>query len=82
VEAAKTMTGSVGDLLMLIPSGMEWVFLVAVIVVVFFGVKKVPQLARSFGKAQGEYQKARMEAQKELDEIKRQTSAGRKDDGT
>lgn len=76
------MTGSVGDLLMLIPSGMEWVFLVAVIVVVFFGVKKVPQLARSFGKAQGEYQKARMEAQKELDEIKRQTSAGRKDDGT
>lgn len=75
-------TGSANDMLMMLPSGMEWVFLVAVIVVVFFGVKKVPQLARSFGKAQDEYQKARMEAQKEIDEIKRQSAAGHKDDGT
>lgn len=60
-------------MLMMLPSGMEWVFLVAAVVIVFFGVKKVPQLARSFGRAQGEYQKAKMEAQKELDDIRRQT---------
>lgn len=60
------------NLLMIIPAGMEWVFLVAAVVVVFFGVKKVPELARSFGKAKGEYEKARIEGQQEIDKIKRQ----------
>lgn len=59
------------NLLMIIPAGMEWVFLVAAVVVVFFGVKKVPELARSFGKAKGEYEKARIEGQQEIDKIKR-----------
>jgi sec-independent protein translocase protein TatA len=57
---------------MIIPAGMEWIFLVVAIVVVFFGVKKVPELARSFGKARGEYDKARIEGQQEIDKIKRQ----------
>ena len=56
----------------LIPSGMEWVFLAVIVAVLFFGVKKVPELARSFGKAKGEYDKARIESQKELGRIKRQ----------
>lgn len=60
------------NLLMIIPAGMEWVILVAAVVVVFFGVKKVPELARSFGKAKGEYEKARIEGQQEIDKIKRQ----------
>lgn len=61
------------NLLMIIPAGMEWVLIVAVLVMVFFGVKKVPELARSFGKAKGEYEKARIEGQQEIDKIKRQT---------
>jgi sec-independent protein translocase protein TatA len=36
----------------------------------FFGVKKIPQLARSFGKASAEYQKSKAEAEKELEHIK------------
>ena len=56
----------------LIPSGMEWVFLAVIVAVLFFGVKKVPELARSFGKARGEYDKARIESQKEVDRLKRQ----------
>lgn len=60
------------NLLMIIPAGMEWVFLVVAVVVVFFGVKKVPELARSFGKAKGEFEKARVEGQQEIDKIKRQ----------
>lgn len=65
----------IGNLLMIMmPAGLEWVFLAIAVVVVFFGVKKIPALARSFGKASGEYQKARIEAQKELDRIKGQPS--------
>ena len=60
------------NLLMIIPAGMEWVFLVVAVVVVFFGVKKVPELARSFGKAKGEFEKARVEGQQEIDKVKRQ----------
>ena len=57
--------------LMIMPAGLEWVFLIAAVAIVFFGVKKVPELARSFGKAKGEYEKARIEGQKEIDKIKR-----------
>lgn len=62
---------------MQIPSGMEWLFIVIIIVVVFFGVKKIPELARSFGKATAEYEKARIEAKKELQQIKSQGKVGR-----
>jgi len=52
--------------------GMEWIFLVIAIVVIFFGVKKIPEIARSFGKATAEYEKARIEAKRELQQIKNQ----------
>lgn len=58
--------------LMQIPSGMEWLFIVIIIVVVFFGVKKIPEIAKSFGKATGEYEKGRLEAKRELQELKGQ----------
>lgn len=52
--------------------GFEWIFIIVIIVVLFFGVKKIPQLARSFGKASAEYEKARIEAKRELQQIKNQ----------
>jgi sec-independent protein translocase protein TatA len=52
--------------------GLEWIIIVALIVVVFFGVRKIPELARSFGKASAEFQKARIEAKRELQEMKSQ----------
>lgn len=55
---------------MQIPTGMEWIFIIIIIVVVFFGVKKIPELARSFGKAGAEYEKAKMEAKRELQQLK------------
>jgi sec-independent protein translocase protein TatA len=64
-------------LLMQIPSGMEWIFIVIIIVIVFFGVKKIPELARSFGKATAEYEKAKIEAKKELQQLKTQGKVGR-----
>jgi sec-independent protein translocase protein TatA len=41
-----------------------------VIGVVIFGAKKIPELARTFGKARGEFEKGKIEAEKELKEFK------------
>ncbi|MGG6460430.1 MAG: twin-arginine translocase TatA/TatE family subunit [Candidatus Eiseniibacteriota bacterium] len=62
---------------MQLPGGIEWVLLIVVIIVVFFGVKKIPELARSFGKATGEYEKARIQAKNELEQIKSKEKVGR-----
>lgn len=62
---------------MQLPGGIEWVLLIVVIIVVFFGVKKIPELARSFGKATGEYEKARTQAKNELQRIKSKEKVGR-----
>ena len=53
-----------------IPGGFEWVILIVVIVVVFFGIKKIPEMAKSFGRATAEYEKARIQAKRELQQIK------------
>lgn len=50
--------------------GAEWIFIIIAIVVVFFGVKKIPEIARSFGKASAEYEKAKIEAKRELQQLK------------
>jgi sec-independent protein translocase protein TatA len=57
--------------------GWEWVIIIGLIVVVFFGVKKIPELARSFGKASAEFEKARIEAKKELQQLKSEGRVGR-----
>jgi len=57
--------------------GWEWVIIIGLIVVVFFGVKKIPELAKSFGKATAEYEKARIEAKRELQQLKSKGSVGR-----
>ena len=53
-----------------IPSGFEWIFIVIIVVVLIFGAKKIPDLARGFGKATSEFEKARIEAKRELRELK------------
>jgi sec-independent protein translocase protein TatA len=57
--------------------GFEWIIVIGLIVVVFFGVRKIPELARSFGKASAEFQKARIEAKRELQQMKSQGNVGR-----
>jgi sec-independent protein translocase protein TatA len=47
------------------------------IVVVFFGVRKIPELAKSFGKASAEFHKARIQAKRELQEMQSQGNVGR-----
>lgn len=55
--------------------GMEWIIIIGLIVAVFFGAKKIPELARSIGKASGEFEKARIEAKKEVEMLKNMPSA-------
>lgn len=51
--------------------GMEWVIIAAIIIALFFGVKKIPELARSIGRASGEFEKAKIEMRKEIDNAKK-----------
>jgi sec-independent protein translocase protein TatA len=57
-------------IMQMIPTGFEWIFIVIIVVVIFFGAKKIPDLARGFGKATSEFEKARIEAKRELRELK------------
>jgi sec-independent protein translocase protein TatA len=57
-------------MMQMIPTGFEWIFIVIIVVVIFFGAKKIPDLARGFGKATSEFEKARIEAKRELRELK------------
>lgn len=64
-------------LIMQFVGGWEWIIIIGLIVVVFFGAKKIPELARSFGKATAEFEKARVEAKRELQEMKSEGRVGR-----
>lgn len=57
--------------------GAEWVILAVIIIALIFGVKKIPELARSFGRASGEFQKAKIEMRKEVEKVKNTDTAER-----
>ena len=51
--------------------GLPEILIVLVVIgVLIFGAKKIPELARTFGKAKGEFEKAKIESDKELKEFK------------
>ena len=51
-------------------AGPELIILVIIIGVLLFGAAKIPQLAKTFGKAKAEYKKGEIEGDKELKDIK------------
>lgn len=51
-------------------AGQEWVFIIIIAVVLIFGAKKIPELAKTFGKAKGEFEKGKIEGEKELKDFK------------
>ena len=62
-----------------IPQGGEIVIIVIVIGVLIFGAKKIPELAKTFGKAKGEFEKGKIEADKDLKEFKEEINSSSKD---
>lgn len=57
----------------------EIIVLVVVIGVLIFGAKKIPELAKTFGKAKGEFEKGKIEADKDLKEFKEEMNGSSKD---
>lgn len=58
------------NFLLLLPHGAEWIFIILAVIVLIFGYKKIPELAQSIGKASSEFEKARIQSKKELDQLK------------
>ena len=56
--------------LMMFIGGPELIILVVIIGVLIFGAAKIPQLAKTFGKAKAEYKKGEIEGDKELKDFK------------
>jgi sec-independent protein translocase protein TatA len=55
-------------LALVMPGPTEWV-VILMIVLVLFGAKKLPELARSLGQGMNEFRKARQEFDKELQQV-------------
>lgn len=53
---------------LILPAGFEWLWIVLIVVILLFGAKKLPELARSVGRATGEFRKGREEIERELRE--------------
>ena len=51
-------------------AGQEWIIVIVIAVVLIFGAKKIPELAKTFGKAKGEFEKGKIEGEKELKDFK------------
>ena len=63
-------------------AGQEWIFVIVVAVILLFGAKKIPELAKTFGKAKGEYEKGKIEADKELSDYTKDKGSGSSDGGS
>ena len=62
--------------------GMEWIILLLAIVALLFGAKKIPEVARSLGKAKAEFSRGEMQVRREIREEQEQMEADEKRKGT
>lgn len=51
-------------------AGQEWIFIIIIAGILIFGSKKIPELAKTMGKARVEYEKGKFESEKELKDLK------------
>lgn len=57
--------------------GPQEILFIFVIVILIFGASKIPELARSLGKATGEFKKGKQEAEIEIKDIERSIKEGK-----
>lgn len=55
--------------------GSEWLIVIVIVVVLIFGANKIPDLAKSLGRAQGEFQKGKVEAEIEVQKMRAAASS-------
>ena len=53
------------------PPGTWEIILIVVAIIVLFGASKIPELARSLGRATGEFKKAKQETERELKDVEK-----------
>lgn len=53
------------------PIGTQEIILIVLVVIILFGATKIPELARSLGRATGEFKKAKGEAERELRDVEK-----------
>jgi len=53
----------------------DWVIIIIVALILFFGTSKIPELFRSMGRALGEFKKGRLEAEMEMQQMQQLSSA-------
>ncbi len=56
--------------------GTQEIILMALVIIILFGASKIPQLARSLGKATGEFKRAKHETERELMDIEKPVKEG------
>ncbi len=59
----------------LLLQGSEWLIVIVIVVVLLFGASRLPQVARSLGRAGGEFQKGKLEADQEVQRMKEQAGS-------
>jgi len=59
--------------------GIWQILIVVVIVAVLFGAKKIPELARSIGKAKGEFKKGLAEGERDDEEVRKEAETPAKE---
>ena len=59
------------------PPGMTEILIIVVAIVILFGATKIPELARSLGKATGEFRKGKQEVELELKDIEKSVKEGK-----
>lgn len=66
-------------LLLFMPSGSEWIYILLIVLLVFGG-KKIPELARGLGKGVKNFKEGINEAKDELNKAKDEVNTATKDD--
>lgn len=60
--------------------GLPEIILILIVALLLFGGKRIPELARALGKAQGEYQKAKETLENEVSEFKSEVAKAAKEE--
>jgi sec-independent protein translocase protein TatA len=57
----------------------EIIFVIVAAAILIFGAKKIPELARTLGKAKGEFEKGKLESEKELKDLEKKSLKEKKE---
>ncbi|PIN84219.1 MAG: translocase [Nitrosopumilales archaeon CG15_BIG_FIL_POST_REV_8_21_14_020_33_23] len=58
------------SIVLAMPGINELLIIIVLAAVFIFGAKKIPELAKTLGKAKGEFEKGKLEGEKELNDFK------------